>query len=630
MVCDVCLTIFKQIGDGVTNGKINHSNSYIERGREEGCIICMRAQENNTKANHLELKFRFQPLDDALSTSPPFGGQFLSLYILDPNFGHSYSFVVEILRDYYEGRPYIPPESTGDHEALSIARSWLQDCLSSHTQCKSQAGPGFVPPRLLDLRNDKISLASNFVDTFPPQYVTLSHCWGPKPDSLKLCYHNKRQFEDVVPVDALPKTFMDAVYASRQFGFDFLWIDSLFIVQEGPGSKEDWLRHVKIMKLIYQNAVLNLSADASENANEGLFRHRNQQKVLTPRVCVKGSALEGKYIIYTGLRNGWNPPLGERGWVLQERLFSNRILHFGSEQLEWECNDSSDISERYPYKLNGSWAGLGTYSNDTFRMIKTDSSKPQANFLELVMDYTRCQLTYPALDKFAAFSAISEHFSNRLGQLYQAGFLQKSLPFSLLWCLSRSTDGMEPTQPSSSSPFRAPSWSWASLDDPVHFYNCNDMDQIIGDHHSCSPISYVQSLLVNPLDPSNPFGRLKEAKITLATSISTCQWRMRGDTRNFDSLLVPEFPTPEDELDLMIEAGFDNVEDIALPFDQVNVIAVYFRNWYGTKFQLYILLIHRTVSTEYRRIGAGFFEWPYRQGDEAKFLDLKKRNIIIV
>ena len=30
-------------------------------------------------------------------------------------------------------------------------------------------------------------------------------------------------------------------------------------------------------------------------------------------------------------------PLGGRGWALQERLLAPRTLHFGREQLFWEC-----------------------------------------------------------------------------------------------------------------------------------------------------------------------------------------------------------------------------------------------------------------------------------------------------
>jgi len=37
-------------------------------------------------------------------------------------------------------------------------------------------------------------------------------------------------------------------------------------------------------------------------------------------------------------------PLSMRGWTLQERLLSNRILHFGEDQIHFECR-SGQYSE---------------------------------------------------------------------------------------------------------------------------------------------------------------------------------------------------------------------------------------------------------------------------------------------
>jgi hypothetical protein len=35
--------------------------------------------------------------------------------------------------------------------------------------------------------------------------------------------------------------------------------------------------------------------------------------------------------------DGRGSPLSSRGWVLQERLLSPRTLHYGKEQMFWEC-----------------------------------------------------------------------------------------------------------------------------------------------------------------------------------------------------------------------------------------------------------------------------------------------------
>lgn len=54
-----------------------------------------------------------------------------------------------------------------------------------------------------------------------------------------------------------------------------------------------------------------------------------------------GSAAEaGNYTLFdldTWHRGVEAAPLNSRGWVLQERAFSLRTLHFGGEQMFWEC-----------------------------------------------------------------------------------------------------------------------------------------------------------------------------------------------------------------------------------------------------------------------------------------------------
>jgi hypothetical protein len=42
---------------------------------------------------------------------------------------------------------------------------------------------------------------------------------------------------DGISVDASPKTFQDVIYATWRLGIQYLWIDSLCIIQD---SNEDW------------------------------------------------------------------------------------------------------------------------------------------------------------------------------------------------------------------------------------------------------------------------------------------------------------------------------------------------------------------------------------------------------
>lgn len=60
--------------------------------------------------------------------------------------------------------------------------------------------------------------------------------------------------------------------------------------------------------------------------------------------------------------DGSSSPLSSRGWVLQERILSPRTLHYGREQMIWECRTSistesrtSEVEQNWPYGSPRGW-----------------------------------------------------------------------------------------------------------------------------------------------------------------------------------------------------------------------------------------------------------------------------------
>ena len=66
----------------------------------------------------------------------------------------------------------------------------------------------------------------------------------------------------------MPKTFQDAVSITRSLGFEYLWIDSLCIIQ---GKEGDWEEQAQKMGQIYRDSVLTIVAAAAKNAGTGCF-----------------------------------------------------------------------------------------------------------------------------------------------------------------------------------------------------------------------------------------------------------------------------------------------------------------------------------------------------------------------
>ena len=85
----------------------------------------------------------------------------------------------------------------------------------------------------------------------------------PKPHSRTECAVG------CISMRSLPRTFRDAVVATRKLSIRYLWIDSLCIIQD---DENDCQRESSYMVSIFQNEYLTLAATASSDNSGGCFR----------------------------------------------------------------------------------------------------------------------------------------------------------------------------------------------------------------------------------------------------------------------------------------------------------------------------------------------------------------------
>lgn len=90
--------------------------------------------------------------------------------------------------------------------------------------------------------------------------------------SVKLLSSNLVSFQDQIDIGKLPKTFRDAIDVVRRSDIEYVWIDSLCIIQD---SKKDWASEAALMHQVYSNAIVNTAADDAKYGTEGLFRNRD-------------------------------------------------------------------------------------------------------------------------------------------------------------------------------------------------------------------------------------------------------------------------------------------------------------------------------------------------------------------
>ncbi|KAE9372497.1 HET-domain-containing protein [Stipitochalara longipes BDJ] len=354
--------------------------------------------------------------------------------------------------------------------------------------CNTDLASIKMPTRLLELgvpHRDHLRLSITARTSNKHSYMTLSHCWG-AAKFLKLTADTFQQLLEGIHLNVLPQSFQDAAMIAQTLGVRYLWIDSLCILQD---SLEDWQQEASTMGDVYKGALCNIAASGSDDSNGGCFHMRNPQLVEPSILATEFSdSTNGEYHIrledylQAGLHN--DQTIFTRGWIVQERALPPRVVHFGRNQVFWECK-TSDFCETYPsgFKLAqegwGGWFGFSDYfsSFKTWDMGSSQSAQknPEARvqdlygvWAQLVGVYSRCNLTR-ADDKLVAISGLAKEIHKALGNKdrYLAGLWRQHLLYQLLWY--RGLDGYAANTGMSARPdsYRAPSWSWASLDGKI-------------------------------------------------------------------------------------------------------------------------------------------------------------------
>lgn len=327
------------------------------------------------------------------------------------------------------------------------------------------------------------------ISSTPSKYITLSHRWG-STDIFKATKSTIAKLQVGIEVDKLPRTFIEAFTVCRKLGYRYIWIDSLCILQD---DDVDWRAEASLMGKNYANADLNISATGAKDSDSGLFMQREANLVTPIKVIISepGSPFNpGSYYILdpqlwsAGVSEA---PINSRGWVFQERLLARRVLHFGQDQLYFECRQK-DACESFPLGLpttpTYTFRALGAVPNGHFKSLDPmidgrrarkemaggrqcvdESLNPYFLWAELVQTYSGLQLT-KATDKLIAVSGLAKWLQTVLSDdQYLAGLWRRHLPYHLLWSkrkhLRHGTNSLD---------YCAPSWSWASIKDQVDMY----------------------------------------------------------------------------------------------------------------------------------------------------------------
>ncbi|KAH8653973.1 heterokaryon incompatibility protein-domain-containing protein, partial [Tricladium varicosporioides] len=284
-------------------------------------------------------------------------------------------------------------------------------------------------------------------------YFTLSHCWG-KDQPLKTTLSTLAAHQQSILVSDLPKTYSDAVKVTRHLGVQYLWIDSLCIVQD---SKEDWEREAQAMAAIYQNSSLTISATSSADSYGGCYLEIDNA---TTEGISKPTREGHRYLVRLRRqvrREDLATPLLRRGWVFQETLLSRRVLHLTSNQMFWHCQERFRSEDGSISAESGS--GVATYDVELGFCKKTTIGDHRLWVREHIWqrwceDYSRRAFTYEE-DKLPALAGLMSYIEKSTKSTPPLGLWMSTLHLDLAWRVNDTKKTSRLTG--------LPSWAWLSV-----------------------------------------------------------------------------------------------------------------------------------------------------------------------
>jgi Heterokaryon incompatibility protein (HET) len=527
-----------------------------------------------------------------------------------------------------------------------------------HPLCNSSAR-SYFPTRLIDVRRGK--LIDTKQQPGPFQYAALTHCWGPnmpEPGMTKtrtLLSHMKS-----IKLPELPKSFRDALIITRSLGIPYIWIDSLCIIQDSIEDWENESAQMGLVYSHAWCTIAASSAKSCHDGIH-LFREDRLCSCDIILYSDQGSRLQVSISQTppTWKKFFENNPLNKRGWTFQERELSPRILHFSADQMWWECRSVRDqedpalegdninepaMSIRYKREMMKLQEGIVRAEADYAKLTKarvdkdpdptiftglvvnqavqlrcldnmlmactsfTSRAMPLELFVtearyntwhKVVQDYSARTFT-TITDRFPALSGLASEMQATHGGEYVAGMWRDDLLRSLLW--RRDLKSMHSTLMHAPhrrpSEYRAPSWSWAAIDQAINYdlitLNRPQIDRLR------PTTAHIENVSLVPAG-SDPNGRLKggsmmiRGKLKLYTSSNLSRsmvfyFDFRGEVEDTPVYLLSLFESWfKDGSTLALALVM--IEDPVPVFRRVGVVSNALSEWFADAMDVKIPII---------------------------------------
>lgn len=414
-----------------------------------------------------------------------------------------------------------------------------------------------------------------------------------------------------IPLASLTLTFRDAIRAAHRLGLQYIWIDSLCIIQD---SAADWARESVTMCDIYNGSTINLAAAASDSGAGGCFRARDAAHVRpcgirVLRRVVEADNRESDQHDYDCWEPMWDrawdaqvdqAPLYARAWVQQERLLAPRTLNFGATQLLWECNDRA------------AWEGNPEGHQSGLMKTKLHNTVLGAKLWpDVVRRYCATSLTFQS-DKLVALSGIAKFLHQMYPAAYDeyhAGMWRRDVERQMFWTAGvRDASGLGPLKgtlrprPEGNT---VPTWSWASTEGPVFMRELGKMGRV-------RMAFRVVDVRVEPRG-EDVFGQVTRGTMTVAgLPLKTARLTFRDDEAaregKYELDGIP-FPSGLLHLDVHLPPRYNGTTVYLLPA----ICTSFSKSWPGQDKETNCFVLAETQKNkgEYERLGLLLYSFEF-------------------
>ncbi|KFY00787.1 hypothetical protein V490_01205 [Pseudogymnoascus sp. VKM F-3557] len=444
-------------------------------------------------------------------------------------------------------------EAAADSDGcLQLIHNWMRHCETQHPDCKEH-GRALLPDRVVYVGKGTDPYLVETTQDATGDYVALSHRWGGKV-SLQLKTATVDDFKRGIPFSSFPKTFQDAITVCRALQIEYIWIDSICIIQD---SKDDWDIQGSKMDKVYADCLLTIAADAAENGDSGFLQTPERRELLkaTRKIDCVGPDGEKGEIFARPLRqfgslggfgrhyHSWEPGslqpsqrlkqqgsyLLRRGWVLQETFLPSRMIHFLPDEVTWRCNVLSRCEcQLPPHPI------IGHRPLDIAQPREISKRNLKEFWREVIEQYTQRDFTFHS-DRLTAMAGMASYIGVRRPDIeYCAGLWSDELPSTLLWVVNREINfgRMWGNGSHRNTPSVAPTWSWGSVTGRVEFLFWN-LSYDRGKWAESEPDLTDVRVTCTP-SGQNKYGSVKDAELTAQGYLCNVRvWLTRGSEWHF-------------------------------------------------------------------------------------------------